>query len=58
MERGGRKIRETGDKDKRKKGGERKKRSGRRLPPVPPHRFRDSFMNVPVLQIILVRLVL
>ena len=39
MERGGRKMRETGDKAKRKKGveGERKKkRSGRRLPPVLP----------------------
>jgi hypothetical protein len=37
MKRGGEKMRETGDKAKRKKGGEgRKKRSGRRLPPVPP----------------------
>ena len=37
MERGGRKMRETGDKAKRKKGeGRKKKRSGRRLPPVLP----------------------
>jgi hypothetical protein len=39
MERCGRKMRETGDKAKRKKGAEgerKKKRSGRRLPPVLP----------------------
>ena len=43
MERGGRKMRETGDKAKRKKGEGRKEsreRSGRRLPPVLP--FIDS----------------
>jgi hypothetical protein len=50
MERGGRKMRETGDKAKRKKGGEGRKESrererrrgvGEDCPP--PHRFRDSF---------------
>ena len=50
MERGGRKMRETGDKAKMKKGGERSR--GREkgeegwektTPCPPPHRFRDSF---------------
>ena len=41
MERGGRKMRETGYKAKRRRekgveGERKKKRSGRRLPPVPP----------------------
>jgi hypothetical protein len=56
MERGGRKMRETGDKAKRKKGGEGRKESRERErrrgvgeyyplhpPSHPPHRFRDSF---------------
>ena len=50
MERGGRKMRETGDKTKRKKGGERSR--GREKEEEewekttscpPPHRFGDSF---------------
>ena len=50
MERGGRKMRETGDKTKRKKGGERSRGREKEeeewektTPCSPPHRFRDSF---------------
>ena len=50
MERGGRTMRETGDKAKRKKGGERSRRREKEeeewektTPCPPPHRFRDSF---------------
>ena len=51
MERGGEKMRETGDKAKRKKGegrkgvGERKEGEEweKTTPCPPPHRFRDSF---------------
>ena len=50
-ERGGRKMRETGDKAKRKKGGgrkesrerERRRGVGEDYPCPPPHRFRDTF---------------
>jgi hypothetical protein len=47
MERDGRKIRETGDKAKRKKGGEGREKEEeeweKTTPCPPPHRFRDSF---------------